>query len=119
MASMNLSNNSISRLENLSCLTRLSTLQIANNHLTSADDIRHLLEVPTITVLDLQNNRIDDVGVLDVLEAMPVLAVLQLSGNPVIPKINQYRRNTIFRCKSLTYLDDRPVFQDERLTVEA
>ena len=119
LTSLQLSNNAIPRIENLAGLRKLSTLQIANNHLTSADDLRHLLQVPTITVLDLQNNRLDDPDILDVFEAMPSLAVLQLQGNPVVPKISQYRRNVVNRVKSLSYLDDRPVFEEERKAVEA
>lgn len=40
-------------------------------------------------------------------------------GNPVISKIENYRRTLISRLKNLTYLDDRPVFEKERLAVEA
>ena len=119
LTSLQLSNNMITRIDNLSSLRKLSTLQISNNFLSSADDIRHLLEVPTITVLDLRNNKLDDPEIFDVLEAMPQLAVLQLHGNPVVPKITQYRRNTVYRCKALSYLDDRPVFEEERKAVEA
>jgi dynein assembly factor 1 len=50
---------------------------------------------------------------------MPNLAVLDLRSNPVIPKIKNYRRTMIQGIKSLTYLDDRPVFDKERLAVEA
>ena len=119
LSNLQLSNNQIKRIENLSGLTRLSTLHIANNQLSTADDLRHLLACPEISVLDLQNNSLEDVGILDVLETMPCLAVLQLHGNPVVSKIKNYRRVVISRCKSLTYLDDRPVFEEERLTVEA
>jgi len=40
-------------------------------------------------------------------------------NNPVIKKISNYRRIMISRCKSLTYLDDRPVTINERLATEA
>jgi hypothetical protein len=119
LATLQLNNNMIRSISNLSCLGSLSTLQLANNQLTTCDDLRHLLECPTITVLDLQNNRLEDASILDVFEAMPVLAVLQLMGNPVVPKITQYRRNVVSRCKALTYLDDRPIFEEERKAVEA
>jgi dynein assembly factor 1 len=46
-------------------------------------------------------------------------AVLNLTGNPVIPKIQNYRRVMVSSCKNLTYLDDRPVFETERLTCNA
>jgi len=119
LATLQLSNNFVRTLSGMSHLASLSTLQLANNHLTTADDLRHLLECPKITVLDLQNNRIDDPEALDVLSAMPCLAVLQLQGNPVVPKITSYRRTVISRCEALSYLDDRPVFEEERKAVEA
>lgn len=40
-------------------------------------------------------------------------------GNPVIRKLTNYRKTTIVRMKSLKYLDDRPVFDRERLLAEA
>jgi len=40
-------------------------------------------------------------------------------NNPVIKKISNYRKIMISRCKSLTYLDDRPVTKNERLATEA
>uniref|UniRef100_A0A7S4BMU3 Dynein assembly factor 1, axonemal homolog n=1 Tax=Chrysotila carterae TaxID=13221 RepID=A0A7S4BMU3_CHRCT len=119
LATVQLANNQISRIENLSKLPYLSTLQMANNLLTTADDLSHLLQCPAISVLDLQNNQLDDVGCLDVLAAMPSLSVLQLQGNPLISKVPSYRRTVIARCKALMYLDDRPVFEEERLAVAA
>mmetsp|Transcript_38234 Transcript_38234/g.114221 ORF Transcript_38234/g.114221 Transcript_38234/m.114221 type:complete len:303 (+) Transcript_38234:60-968(+) len=119
LATLQLSDNMITSLSNLSGLSRLSTLQLAHNKLESADDLRHLLMCPSISVLDLQNNLLDDPAVVDILEGLPQLAVLQLQGNPVVTKIKDYRRTLISRCKSLTYLDDRPVFAEERLAVEA
>ena len=44
---------------------------------------------------------------------MPQLAVLQCQGNPFIPKVTSYRKTIVSRCKTLTYLDDRPVFDEE------
>jgi len=119
LATLQLSNNFISTIEGLSHLRYLSTLQLSNNALTTADDLQHLLECPGITVLDLQNNKIDDEGVVDILAAMPKLAVLQLQGNPIVPKISNYRRTIVSRCRTLSYLDDRPVFEEERLAVDA
>ncbi len=56
---------------------------------------------------------------LDILASMPDLRVLQLQGNPLTRKIKHYRKTVIARCQQLTYLDDRPVFDDERRTVRA
>ncbi len=45
---------------------------------------------------------------------MPQLAVLYLQGNPCVKKIRHYRKHVVGRLKGLKYLDDRPVFDDER-----
>lgn len=119
LATLQLSSNMIQTVDNLSGLPQLSTLQLGNNKLRSADDLQHLLMCPSITVLDLQNNQIDDVAVFDIFACMPQLAVLQMQGNPVVAKALNYRRTLISRCKCLTYLDDRPIFEEERLAAEA
>jgi len=119
LSTLQLNNNFITEISGLSALPALATLNLANNHLTTADDLAGLLECPALRVIDLQNNRLDDPRVLDVLEALPQLSVLQLGGNPVVPTIPQYRRTTVSRCRALAYLDDRPIFEEERLATDA
>jgi dynein assembly factor 1 len=97
----------------------LQSLSLKGNYLTTASDIRHVLELPNLAVLDIQGNRIDDAEVVDVLAEMPSLKVLYLQGNDVVKKIKQYRKTLIYRCRQLKYLDDRPVFEDERRRVDA
>lgn len=50
---------------------------------------------------------------------MPDLRVLYLQGNPVVKEIRHYRKTIISRCTALNYLDDRPVFPEERRRVTA
>lgn len=50
---------------------------------------------------------------------MPSLKVLYLQGNEVVRHIRQYRKTVIYRCCQLKYLDDRPVFPEERRRVDA
>ncbi len=69
--------------------------------------------------MDLSHNKLNDPEIFDILQQMPQLKVLNLMGNPIIRNTTQYRRNTIARLKHLTYLDDKPVFDSERLAVEA
>lgn len=111
--------NCIRVVQNLGGLPSLQTLLLTQNNISSLDDLRGVLEVPTLTCLDLKNNKISDPEVLDLLEGLPHLAVLYLSGNPCVKKIRHYRKVVIARLPSLKYLDDRPVFDDERLRVDA
>ncbi|TPX55058.1 hypothetical protein PhCBS80983_g05638 [Powellomyces hirtus] len=116
---LNLDNNLIKHISNLKDLKKLKTLQLANNFLRNKEDVEGLRECPSISILDLSSNKLEDPDIMEVLTAMPNLAVLNLMSNPVISKIKNYRRILISRIKTLTYLDDRPVFDKERLTTEA
>ncbi|RLN69060.1 hypothetical protein BBJ28_00006662 [Nothophytophthora sp. Chile5] len=116
---LNLSQNQITRIENLGHLKQLTSLAFKANYLTSAKDIANVLELPNLAVLDIQSNRIDDVEIVDILARLPNLKVLYLQGNEVVKHIRQYRKTLVYRCRSLKYLDDRPVFDEERRRVEA
>ncbi|KAG6580362.1 dynein assembly factor axonemal [Phytophthora cinnamomi] len=116
---LNLSQNQISCIENLGHLKQLTSLALKSNYLTSAKDIAHILELPSLSVLDIQSNRINDVDIVDILAQLPNLKVLYLQGNEVVKHIKQYRKTLVYRCRKLKYLDDRPVFDDERRRVEA
>jgi dynein assembly factor 1, axonemal len=116
---LNLSKNCIKKIENLSHMKELTTLIISHNQLTTADDVRHVLDIPTLQTLDLQQNRINDTAIVDMLAEMPDLRVIYLMGNPVVKEIPHYRKTMISKCKALRYLDDRPVFDEERRRVSA
>ena len=115
---INLSNNFITTIENLQCCPNLTTLNIAHNRLSTKADIEHILLLTKLQTLDLQHNKLNDTAVIDILEAMPDLRVVYLMGNPLIKDIPHYRKVVIGRCKHLRYLDDRPVFEEERRRVD-
>jgi len=119
--SINLSSNFIERIEGLSALKGLNTLMIAKNKLGfgGITDLEQLADT-NIGTLDIQDNRIDDPDVLpEVLARMPGLRVLYMKGNTCAKKIVNYRKSTTVYCKDLRYLDDRPVFEDDRREAEA
>ncbi|XP_037047299.1 dynein assembly factor 1, axonemal homolog isoform X2 [Bradysia coprophila] len=119
--SINLSHNFITTIENLGSdiLPKLNTLTITNNCLRTEESIANLVHCKTLSVLDLSHNRIDDIIIVKVLAQMPELRVLVLTGNPVVNQIPSYRKTLILNCKSLTYLDSRPVFDVDRACAEA
>eukprot|EP01041_Mallomonas_annulata_P005976 gene5976-12053_t len=117
--SINLSKNFIKVIANLSHLQKLTTLNLSNNNIVTAENIEHILQVPSIQTLDLQHNKIIDPKIVDIFEQLPDLRVLYLQGNPAIKNISHYRRTIISKCKNLRYLDDRPVFEEERRRTNA
>ena len=68
-------------VEGLENLENLDMLYLARNRIgrNGLDDLRGLLDCPSITTLDLQNNKIDDPEILEeILVHMPNLKVLYL-----------------------------------------
>lgn len=146
---LNLSNNRISMVEGLSGCTNLRTLNLSSNTLTTLKSVAHLAEVKMLQNLDLSKNRLcegdeppkdpsvrepepweDQIpldaeekersyAVLGLLENLPNLRTLYLKGNPVVSKMERYRKNAITRLSALHYLDDRPITHEERLATEA
>lgn len=109
-------------IENLSLNTCLDSLYLKSNRVgqNGVSDLIGLLECPSIACLDIQSNRISDVEILDeVLVKMPKLKVLYMQGNEITKKIPSYRKTVIAKIPTLMYLDDRPVFEEDRRHAEA
>jgi dynein assembly factor 1 len=116
---LNLSKNFISHVENLAHMKELSTLNLAHNKLVELSGLEHLVEIPSLQTVDLQHNKIEGAGIVDILEKLPDLRVVYLMGNPCVKAIRNYRRTIVSRCPQLRYLDDRPVFEEERRRTNA
>jgi len=118
---LNLSNNFIEKIEGLKHLKNLNTLTIVKNKIgfKGMDDIIELADT-NITSVDIQDNLIWDPDCLpEVFARMGSLRVLYLKGNPCAKKIPNYRKNITVCCDDLRYLDDRPVFPDDRRAADA
>lgn len=116
---LNISDNHISNLDGVACLPQLHTLLCTNNKLSTVESVAHLVSCTALTTLDLQGNQISDPAILDVLRQMTELRCLYLKGNPVVSTIRNYRKSLIAALPQLKYLDERPVFDDERRIVMA
>jgi dynein assembly factor 1 len=84
------------------------------------DDLKGLLECPSIANLDIADNKIDDETVLEeIWMKMRDLKVLYSQGNSYAKKIVAYRKVVTAKIPELRYLDDRPVFEEDRRRAEA
>lgn len=62
----------------------------------------------------------EDPAILEeVIYKMRDLRVLYLQGNPLCKKVDYYRKKIISEIPNLKYLDDRPVFEEDRRRAEA
>ena len=118
LENLDLSQNDIHAVDNLSCLPKLRTLNLSGNKIRSRADIEHLTTCPSLTSLDLASNKIDDEEAVEALKPLSNLSLLRLVGNPVVSEIKHYRKVLLAGMPQLKYLDESPVFdKDRRLAV--
>ena len=82
--------------------------------------LKGLLDRPNLTCIDLSDNELKDPEIVSqIFEKLRDLRVLYLSNNPVTRNIRNYRKYMISKLPQLTYLDDKPVFTNDRRKAEA
>ena len=119
LVTLNLSQNLLTKVTGLDKLPNLETLNLAKNNIRTVEDIEHLAQCAAVTTLDLSGNKLEDPAVLEVFKRMPNLCALYLKGNPMVRQIKHYRKTLVNELPKLTYLDDRPVFELERVAANA
>ncbi|CAJ1033657.1 putative Leucine rich repeat [Leishmania shawi] len=70
---------------------------------------------PTVVALP----KPDPLAIAQFFQHLPLVSVIYLQGNGLSHRLRHYRRNMILHLPALTYLDERPVFPEERRVVEA
>lgn len=122
---LNMNDNMVTKISGLGGAIALDTIYLKNNRLgqctdSDVDAIKGLLERPTLTCVDMQGNYLRDTAIFEeVLFKMPNLKCLYLMNNKVVQNMRNYRKTIISRIPTLLYLDDRPVFEDDRRKAEA
>lgn len=122
LQTLNLSNNNLTMVENLSMLPRLQSLNLAKNALALPDSISHLRDCAVLNTLDLSDNIMEadeSNSCVHMLAGVPKLVTLYLKGNPLVRDTRHYRKVVLAAMPKLRYLDERPVFEVERLAVDA
>lgn len=98
----------------------LQNLDISSNFIESIDDCEELAHLPSLSHLDMKTNQIDDRDkIIPFFERIQTLRALYLKGNPCQRHMSMYRKNLTAHLKNLNYLDDRPVFDSERIFADA
>lgn len=120
LCTLNVSHNRIRRIEGLAGLDRLKTLDVSHNLIVDINDCEQVIELPALTNLDIRDNQIDNHrDIVPFFTRMEKLTCLYLAGNPCVRNISHYRRSMTTCMAGLYYLDDKPIFEDERLLAEA
>eukprot|EP00826_Nyctotherus_ovalis_P064634 TRINITY_DN9486_c0_g1_i3.p1 TRINITY_DN9486_c0_g1~~TRINITY_DN9486_c0_g1_i3.p1 ORF type:complete len:406 (+),score=148.36 TRINITY_DN9486_c0_g1_i3:67-1284(+) len=119
---LNLADNRLTKIEGLGDLTQLETLNVSKNNIgkNGLEDVEGVLMAPTINSLDVSKNDLTDGGIMEnVFMKMPSIALINMMNNEAPKKIQSYRKKMIASLPTLKYLDDRPVFPDDRRCAEA
>jgi Leucine-rich repeat (LRR) protein len=107
---LNLSHNNIEKLEGISCLTALQTLDVTGNYILSIPRLSKLKNLHTFRLADNRISSLEDIRNLKVLGS---LSILTLSGNPVSDS-EHTRLYAIYQAACVDSIDGQAVDMPER-----
>ncbi|KAG8859333.1 U2 snRNP complex subunit [Tulasnella sp. 330] len=109
---IDLTDNSLTHVQNFPSLKRLTSLLLANNRIAHISSSLYN-SIPNLASLSLTNNALSELGDLVPLGDLKRLEYLSLMGNPVTEK-KWYREWVIFNCKTLRVLDFQRIQDKEK-----
>ena len=117
---LNLSNNKIQSIPDITYLNKLDNLYISKNALSTIKNLEGLLYLKSLTLLDIQNNpfNMNPDDLIAFLNKLEKLKVLYLKGD-ITRSIPNYRRYLTVKIRNLTYLDDKPIKNEDRVGADA
>ena len=117
LVNINLSSNKIKKIQNIVHLEKLENLYLGKNPISCPDDIEEVTKCKNISLLDIQNCQVSENpdGMLEILSRIKGLKVLYFRGNDITRKMPNYRKTLIVKLEKLTYLDDRPIKEEDRI----
>jgi U2 small nuclear ribonucleoprotein A' len=110
---IDLTDNEITKLDNMPAMRRLQSLYLANNQINRVADALGP-SLPRLETLVLTNNRISQLAEVESLASIQSLLMLSLLHNPVARKPN-YRLYVVHRFPHLRVLDFEKVKRAERI----
>lgn len=120
---LDVSHNTLREMHTMTPQTQLETLLVSHNHVKNIHDI--CVSFPALTSLDLGYNQIPSLEMVEqaLAERSTILATLVLLGNPAQRLSSQsnshYRKRIINFFSGLRFLDEYPIFLEERRVAEA
>ncbi|CXJ04658.1 leucine-rich repeat protein [Plasmodium berghei] len=142
LVALYLNSNRISKIENLSSLKKLRILNLEDNYINVIENLENLCYLEDLNlssnclgdkgccmlsllennkclnILNLSNNKIEE-DILDNLCNLKSLNILYIMNNPGLSKYKNYRKLFLHTLKNLTFLDYKPITNEERRCVKA
>ncbi|CAJ1357118.1 unnamed protein product [Effrenium voratum] len=115
LRTLSLAQNKLSSLEGVQRLSKLHSLDVRHNHITSAT--LRAEDIPRLRKLRLSENRISHMREVDQLASFQFLSELYLEPNPM-SQLPEYRAQVLHRLPRLRQLDDQQVTPEERVKTD-
>jgi len=120
LINLNLSHNKITKIEGLENCLELCNLDVSHNFISDIKNCEQLADLPSLKCVDFRNNQIEASNdLVPFFAKLTGLHCLYLKGNPAVRAVSQYRKILTISMPNLYYLDERPIFDFERLLADA